>query len=126
MNPFPPDRPVLGWILYDESCGFCRSGIHRWEKIFCRHGFAIAPLQADWVRERLGIPTNRLLDDFRLLLVNGNLLSGVAAYRYLMRRVWWAWPIYLISITPGFRTLFDRAYRLIARNRHRISNTCGL
>jgi predicted DCC family thiol-disulfide oxidoreductase YuxK len=82
-------------------------------------------LQAEWVKERLGIPDDRLLDDFRLLLADGSHLCGVAAYRFALRRIWWTWPLFLLSITPGFRSLLDFSYRILARNRHRVSDACG-
>ncbi len=122
----PPDQPAFGWILYDDSCGFCRRWIPFWENALRRRGFSVAPLQADWVKARLGIPDERLLDDLRLLLADGSHLAGAAVYRFAMRRIWWAWPVYLFSITPGCRRLFDLGYRTFARNRHRVSESCGL
>ena len=116
----------IGWILYDDSCGFCRRWAPFWENALRQRGFAIAPLQAEWVREKLGIDDEHLLDDIRLLLVDGSHLAGPEVYRFAMRRIWWAWPIYLLSIIPGLRALFDLAYRTFARNRYRISASCNL
>ena len=126
--PVPPpiNSPATGWILYDDSCGFCRRWAPFWEDALRRRGFGIAPLQADWVRSRLQIAEDRLLDDLRLLLADGTHLAGPAAYRYAMRRIWWAWPLYLVSVTPGLRGLCNLAYRKFANNRHRVSETCGL
>jgi predicted DCC family thiol-disulfide oxidoreductase YuxK len=126
MTASPPDQPALGWILYDDSCGFCRRWMPFWENALRRRGFSIAPLQADWVKARLGIPEDRLLDDLRLLLADGGHLAGAAVYRFAMRRIWWALPIYWFSILPGCRRLFDLGYRTFARNRHRVSDSCGL
>ncbi|MBN8456568.1 MAG: DUF393 domain-containing protein [Verrucomicrobia bacterium] len=119
-------KPPIGWILYDDSCGFCRRWMPFWEGALRRRGFSIAPLQADWVRERLDIPEERLLDDLRLLLAGGGHLAGAAVYRYAMRRIWWTWPLYLFSILPGCRRVFDWGYRTFARNRHRVSDVCRL
>jgi len=117
----PPPR---GWILYDNTCGFCRRWATFWETALRHRGFAIAPLQAGWVQEKLGLNPDVLLDDLRLLLADGRLLAGADAYRYAMRRIWWAWPLYLVAITPGLRRIFDWAYRTFAANRHRVSATC--
>jgi hypothetical protein len=67
-----------------------------------------------------------LLDDLRLLLADGTHLAGAEVYRYAMRRIWWALPLYVFSILPGCRQLFDSGYRTFARNRHRVSDTCGI
>jgi predicted DCC family thiol-disulfide oxidoreductase YuxK len=114
-----------GWILYDESCGFCRRWVPFWEGALRRRGFAIAPLQADWVRARVRGDEAELLRDLRLLLADGSTVRGADVYRYAMRRIWWAWPVYLFSITPGLRQVFDWGYRTFAANRHRVSAACG-
>lgn len=119
------EQPI-GWILYDDSCGFCRRWIPFWEKELRRRGFGIAPMQADWVRERLGIEDDKLLDDIRLLLADGSHLAGAEVYRYALRRIWWGWPVYVLSLLPGCRQVFDYCYRKFARNRHRFSDFCGL
>jgi predicted DCC family thiol-disulfide oxidoreductase YuxK len=121
----PPQQP-LGWILYDDSCGFCRRWIPFWEGALQRRGFLIAPLQADWVRERLQLSASELLHDLRLLLADGSQIRGADVYRYATRRIWWAWPVSLLSITPGLRNVFDWGYRTFAKNRFRVSAACGL
>jgi len=118
-------KQPTGWILYDDSCGFCRRWIPLWEGALRRRGFDIAPLQADWVRERLQLSRNELLRDLRLLLADGSQICGADVYRYAMRRIWWAWPVYLFSITPGLRNVFDWGYRTFATNRFRVSSACG-
>ncbi len=120
------EEDPIGWILYDDSCGFCRRWVPFWEKALLRRGFGTAALQADWVRARLGLEDSRLLDDIRLLMADGSHLAGAEVYRFAMCRIWWAWPVYALSVLPGLRQLFDLAYRSFARNRHRISDTCGL
>jgi predicted DCC family thiol-disulfide oxidoreductase YuxK len=78
-----------GWVLYDGSCGFCRS----------------------WVV---------------YLLNDGRQLRGAEAYRYVMQRIWWVYPLYLLSILPLLRRIFDWGYRSFADNRYHISSTCHL
>ena len=123
MNEPPSPR---GWILYDDSCGFCRRWMPFWETALRRRGFGIAPLQAEWVKARLALPDAELLTDLRLLLADGSHLAGATVYRYAMRRIWWAWPLYGLSVLPGLRQGFDWSYRTFARNRHRVSDACGL
>ena len=115
-----------GWILYDDSCGFCRRWVPFWENALKRRGFHIAPLQADWVRLKLQLNESDLLRDLRLLLPDGTQVCGADVYRYATRRIWWAWPVYLFSIMPGLRIVFDWGYRTFATNRFRVSGACGL
>ena len=116
-----------GWVLFDGSCGLCSSWVRRWARTLHARGFEVAPLQDDWVRKRLGSPPSEdLLLDLRLLLDNGRQLRGADAYRYVIRRIWWAYPVYLLSVTPVLRHLFDRAYRAFADNRYHFSRTCRL
>jgi len=115
-----------GWILYDDSCGICRRWVPFWEKTLQRRGFEIAPLQSGWVREKIKLDESELMQDLRLLLANGELISGADTYRYAMRRIWWAWPVYVFSVAPLGRNIFDFCYRKFARNRLQISQACGL
>ncbi len=115
-----------GWVLYDDGCGFCRTWVPYWEKTLNRRGFAIAPIQSDWVVEALKLPDGEVPTDIRLLLADGGQVVGADVYRHVMRRIWWAYPVYLLSCVPFLRGLFDAAYRAFARNRFRFSKACGL
>jgi predicted DCC family thiol-disulfide oxidoreductase YuxK len=126
MNMSPANPKPLGWILYDDSCGFCRRWVPFWKSTLRRRGFEIAPLQADWVREKLSLSESELLRDLRLLLADGSQICGADVYRYAMRRIWWAWPSYLFSVCPGLRSISDWGYRTFATNRFRVSSACGL
>ena len=86
----------------------------------------MAPLQSDWVRERLEATPGEILEDIRLLLVDGSQIRGADIYRHLMRRIWWAYPLYLVACAPGLRGVFDWCYRTFAKNRFRFSSACGL
>ena len=47
-------------------------------------------------------------------------------YRYVMKRIWWAYPFYIVAVLPGSRQIFDWCYRTFATNRYRVSNACRL
>jgi predicted DCC family thiol-disulfide oxidoreductase YuxK len=116
-----------GWVLFDGSCGFCRSWVTYWANTLRKHGFEIAALQDEWVRKRLGSTAeDDLLVDLRLLFDDGRQMQGADAYRYVMRRIWWTYPIYLLSIVPILRRLFDWGYRSFADNRYHFSRSCRL
>ena len=115
-----------GWVLYDGSCGFCSRWVPFWEGTLRARGFRIATLQSAWVVERLALPGAERLTDLRLLLDDGRQIRGADVYRYVMRRIGWAYPLYVLSVTPLLRAMFDGAYRKFADNRHLISRACGL
>lgn len=113
-----------GWVLYDDSCGFCRWWIPYWRTTLNRKGFAIAPLQDDWVEKRLGLPRAALVDDLRLLCSDGSTTQGANVYRCVLKCIWWTWPLYFFAICPVTRSIFDWGYRWFARNRFRVSSAC--
>jgi len=125
MKPME-SKSQKGWVLYDDSCGFCRRWIPFWAPTLRRRGYDIAPLQAEWVRNRLEPSNSPLLEDLRLLLSDGIQVQGADVYRHLMRRIWWAYPLFLLACAPGLREIFDRSYRAFARNRFGFSKACGL
>lgn len=118
--------PREGWILYDGGCGFCFRWVYFWKKVVEPRGFAIKDLQSASAEGILQIPQENLLDDIRVLTRSGKLESGAAAYLYVTRRIWWAWPFYAIFSLPGFNWLLWRGYRWFNRNRYRISHHCPL
>lgn len=120
------DAEPEGFVLYDAGCGVCARWVPFWAPTLGRLGLAISPLQAPWVAAEVGLSADSLLTDIRLLLRDGRQLAGANVYRCIMRRLWWAYPLYLLAVTPGLRQLFDRAYRAFAAHRFRISAACGL
>jgi predicted DCC family thiol-disulfide oxidoreductase YuxK len=120
------DRPPNGWILYDGACGFCSHWVPRFSGTLKRLGLGIAPLQSTWVQERTGLAPDVLSTDLRLLHRDGRVTSGPDVYRYVMRRVWWAYPLFLLSRLPVVSRIFNLTYRVFARHRMQISSTCGL
>ena len=115
-----------GWILYDGDCGICSRWVLKFRATLERLGLGIAPLQSSWVSGRTGLPAEVLIQDIRLLHQDGRITSGSNVYRYVMRRVWWAYPFFLLSVTPGLNRLFDWCYGAFARHRSQISSKCGL
>lgn len=115
-----------GWVLYDEGCGVCARWVPFWAPTLKRLDLDIAPLQARWVAERLGLAAETRMRDLRLLLDDGRQLVGADAYRYVMARLWWARPLGLLAGAPGLRDVFDAGYRAFADNRLGISHACGL
>jgi len=57
------------------------------------------------VRNQLDLPNSPLLEDLRLPLSDGIQVKGADVYRHLMRRIWWAYPLFLLACTPGLRKI---------------------
>ncbi len=122
----PAVQPRIGWVLYDADCSVCARLARSWAATLGRLGLSVAPLQNPWVSQRTGLPPDVLLTDLRLLENDGHLVSGPDVYRYVMRRLWWGYPLYLLSSVPGLSRIFDWGYRTFARNRRVISPRCEL
>lgn len=122
----PEPREVFGWVLYDDACGFCRRWIPFWSDTLAKRGFAIAPLQSEWVQRKLEAPQEDLLQDLRLLLTDGRQVRSADVYRYVIQRIWWAYPLYVLSVAPVLCDIFDWGYRTFANNRCRFSRACRL
>jgi predicted DCC family thiol-disulfide oxidoreductase YuxK len=120
------EKEQVGWLLYDGSCGLCSRWVPFFESTLTKQGLGFAPLQAEWVRERLALSEEELLADLRLLLGTGVVISGPEVYRYVMRKSLLLWPLYLLSVTPGLSQLFDWSYRTFANHRYEVSAACRL
>jgi predicted DCC family thiol-disulfide oxidoreductase YuxK len=116
----------IGWVLYDATCGICNRWVPFWRRTLAEIGLDVAPLQAAWVRERTGMASEALLRDVRVLLEDGTLYTGAEAYLYCMKRLWWAWPLYVLFTLPLLSWLFRACYRMFATHRHAISRACRL
>jgi predicted DCC family thiol-disulfide oxidoreductase YuxK len=82
------------------------------------------PLQAPWVRKRIGLDSAELMVEMKLLAANGQIHSGVDAWAVLFRAIWWLWPIGYFLTAPGIHWLAGCLYRSIARNRSNLGGRC--
>ena len=114
-----------GVVLYDRECGFCSRWVPYWQPTLNRAGFDVAPLQGPQFSRDINLDAPESWD-LTLVLPGGRRLLGADAYRHVMRRIWWAYPLYLLSIAPGLRRVFNWGYRTLAQNRYCVSRACGL
>ena len=121
-----PRSDVHGYVLYDGTCGLCSQMVPRLERTLSTAGFAIAPLQAEWVIRSLGLHPEDLIQDIRIALADGRVVSGADAYLYAMRRMPWMRPLGLFLSLPVARWITKHLYGVFSRNRFTISQLCGL
>jgi predicted DCC family thiol-disulfide oxidoreductase YuxK len=115
---------LRGWVLYDGECELCRRWAGRFERTLTLRGFDLAPLQSPWVLECLDIPEEELLARMRVLTCDGRDLAGADALMFITRTIWWAWPLYAVSLLPGCRSWLRRAYDWLAVHRRCTGGTC--
>ena len=121
-----PNKDASGYVLYDGTCGFCSWGVPRLQNFLNDAGFAIAPLQAAWVRESIPLPIDELTSDIRLIVHDGTLLSGADVYVYCLKRGRLTRPLGVLLGLPGLRWVTKSVYALFKRNRFVISKICKL
>jgi predicted DCC family thiol-disulfide oxidoreductase YuxK len=115
---------IQGWVFYDADCAFCTAWAGRAHDLLARRGYRLAPLQAEWVRLRLGLKDDEPLQEMKLLTADGRILGGADAIIQTAGSVWWAWPLFALSQFPGIKPLLRIIYRWVARNRHCHGNHC--
>ncbi|MEW6306668.1 MAG: DCC1-like thiol-disulfide oxidoreductase family protein [Verrucomicrobiota bacterium] len=113
-------------MLYDGECCLCATTARRFAGLLAAHDFRLAPLQAPWVRARLGGDEAALLREMRLLTPEGYVFGGAEALRQIAGRIWWAWPLYILGSVPPLRALLDKAYRRLAARRNCVGGACNL
>lgn len=129
MNAAIPERAVdaaPAWVLYDGDCAFCREGARRFQTVLEHHGFKLAPLQTPWVRARFGLDADAPPAEMMVLLPDGRAWGGADGVVQIARRVWWTWPLYLISRLPGMMILFRAIYRWVAARRYCGNGACAM
>ncbi|HEY4417383.1 MAG TPA: DUF393 domain-containing protein [Verrucomicrobiae bacterium] len=129
MNTLPPNQavaPAHGWVFYDGDCSLCLATVERFGPLLRRHHFQPAPLQTDWVQNRLGLNPGEPLVEMKLLASDGQVYGGADALLQIARNIWWAWPLFVVAKIPGITPLFHIFYRWIAANRTCLGKACQL
>jgi predicted DCC family thiol-disulfide oxidoreductase YuxK len=118
--------PYRGTIFYDATCGLCTAARTRFGRAARRAGFTQTPMQDPVAQSALGLSDGEMPTEMKVQLADGTVLGGVDALLAVCRHIAWAWPAWAISRVPGVAWLLRCPYRLIARNRYRISQVCKL
>lgn len=122
---FTRTKPVRDTVLYDGACGFCRKRVAnlRWADVSQR--LAYTSLHDESVaRDFPEVPRARLHEEMVVIDTHGQVRGGATALRYLSRKLPLLWPLAPILHIPGSLPFWNWAYRLVARNRMRLSGTC--
>lgn len=112
-------------LLFDGTCRFCTAQAERLRR-YGRGRVQVESAYAPGVRERFPmVPQEGVMGEIKLVDADGRVLGGAAAIARTMEigggalgmlaRLYRLWPI---------RPIADAGYRVIARNRYRISGRC--
>lgn len=96
----------------------------RFAPLLRRYRFELVPLQT--ARTLFGLEPRDSLVEMKLLLADGKIFGGAEAFLQIVRKIWWAWPLYAISFLPGIRPLLDALYRQIAAGRNCFTGQCNV
>lgn len=121
---FPPKETPL--MVYDGNCGFCKYWIIKW-KALTKESVNYAPYQRVMTHFK-DVPVDYFKTAVRLILPNGDVISGPAAAYYSNQNNWIFSRLYKVYLkSPAFRKSSNRLYQWIADNRklmYQISVRC--
>lgn len=117
-------RQPVGWVFYDGECRLCLRWVKRLRGTLDRRRFGMLPLQSQEASHLLGVTGPAPLKEMRLLLPEGRNFGGADAIAEIARRIWWAWPLWILSRLPGAMPFLRAAYRVLAANRHCMNGVC--
>lgn len=115
---------ATGWLGYDAECPWCARGARVFGPLLATRGVRLVPLQAPWLRARLGLVPGTRPDEMVLLEPDGGALGGADAIVALAGRFWWAWPVSVAARVPAIRGWLGDGYRWIAERRPCLHDTC--
>jgi len=87
-------------------------------------GFFLVPLQTAGVKERLGLTTDNLLLEMKVMNKEGKVFGGAEAVVYLSKYIWWAIPLTLLAKLPFGMRILRWGYRKVAAKRQCTNGTC--
>ncbi len=103
------NKPLL---VYDADCGFCRYWVKRWQHVTVDR-INYAPYQ-DIASDFPDLPISAFEKSVKLILENGEILSGAEAVLRALNNRFFLWFYYNL---PGFAPLSEIVYRFVAQNR---------
>ncbi len=107
------DKPL---VIFDGKCGFCRIWIHYWEQL-TGAGLEYAPSEEAGDRYPQ-IPPNSYSESVQLVQPGGEVITGArAVFTTLTYAPGMAWLLWIYDHVPGFATVTEAAYKLIAAHR---------
>lgn len=117
------------YLLFDGDCGICTSSAEICRGIDSCGQFDVLPYQTIPENElsKFGLDYRRCSGQLQLITSRGKVYSGVFAVNYFFfQYLPWSILVVVIYAIPVFLLVEFVGYRLVARNRQRISKWLGL
>jgi predicted DCC family thiol-disulfide oxidoreductase YuxK len=117
------------YLFFDGDCGICTWSATTCERIDRRKLFAVVPYQLIPEEELLnfGLDYQKCSERVQVITRSGRVHSGAFAVNYFLFLYFpWSLLVILCYAIPVFLLLEVLGYRLIARNRFRLSHWFGL
>jgi predicted DCC family thiol-disulfide oxidoreductase YuxK len=116
-------HPKKALVLYDGACPLCRKSVRLLRRLDWLGALTFADVRdVEQVPDLpAAIPAHRLLQEMHLLTPDGDrVYHGFTAFRWMAWRLPLLWALAPFLYLPGMRTLGQRLYLWIARNRFRL------
>lgn len=112
-------------VLFDQDCGICSKVAHMLGTLDRKGRLELVPFREARKRGLANELTDEEFEGSFHAISEGKTLSGPEAIPAVLERLpLGSIPARAIRRAPPLRFLVDRAYYLVARNRHRFSKTC--
>jgi predicted DCC family thiol-disulfide oxidoreductase YuxK len=117
--PSPTDLPRTDVVIYDGACQFCLRQVDRLRRLDGKGRLAFLSLHEPAVRELCpNLTHEQLMEQMYVRDTRGGQHGGVAALRYLARRLPRLWPLLPLLYIPFCLPLLQWLYRQVATRRY--------
>lgn len=122
-------EPGRDYVLFDGDCGICSRSAELGKRMDEAGRFVIEPYQmfCETELQRFGLSYENCGDALQVITRQGRVHAGAFAVNYFL---WQRWPgrllVLLVYALPFLLLCEVVGYRLVANNRHRLSQWFGL
>jgi predicted DCC family thiol-disulfide oxidoreductase YuxK len=122
--PTVNENPTADVVIYDGHCRFCANQVRRLAKWDGRRRLAFLSLHDERVAQRYpDLTYAQMMEQMYVVTSDGRRYGGAAAFRYLTRRLPRLWVLVPAMHLPFSLTLWQWAYRQVARRRYLMGKT---
>lgn len=112
-----------GFIIYDSDCGFCENSIARLKGIVGDKINYIS--RCDIADGEHGISAEASNGAIQFVDTDDRVYSGAQAiFKALSYKAGWGIWLKLYQHLPGFKLISEAVYKVVAKYRSKLSNTC--